>query len=84
MHLRSYLKERKLRQNAFAAKARISPSHVNELLKGKKWPSRESWQRIFEATDGQVTPNDHLFPVREEPANGETTGGRSGNAATRP
>lgn len=73
MHLRSYLKSQKMRQKHFAPQIGIGQGYLSDICKDRKWPSRELWARIFEATDGQVTPTDHLFPVREESANGEKT-----------
>lgn len=73
MHLRSYLKERKLRQKHFAPLIGTSPSNLCDICKDRKWPSRELWARIYEVTNGQVTPTDHLFPDRKESANGEST-----------
>ena len=39
----------------------ISSGHLTDLIHGRFWPSRKTWQRIWEVSDGKVTPNDHLW-----------------------
>jgi hypothetical protein len=65
MHLRDYLESKPRGAAAQLARDLSTPhSTITGLTKDQFWPSRELWQRILGATDGQVTPNDHLNPVR--------------------
>jgi hypothetical protein len=43
-----------------ARKLRISPGHVTDLCNGRFWPSRAIAEKIWQLTDGAVTPNDFL------------------------
>lgn len=46
------------------------PSAITRLAQDKLWPQRELWQSIFDVTEGQVTPNDHLTGPTQGAANG--------------
>ena len=60
MTLDDYLDATKETETAFGARVGISQPQVNRLRKNKSWPSRTLLARIFEATDGKVTPSDFV------------------------
>jgi transcriptional regulator with XRE-family HTH domain len=62
MHLRDHLKQPKAKAR-FAERSGLSAAYISDLVRDRRWPSREVWQRIVEATDGQVGPSDHLNPT---------------------
>ena len=55
MDLKTYLAETGTSQRAFAEKAGLSPSFLNEMLQGTKEPGLDTAQRIASATDGAVS-----------------------------
>lgn len=59
MTLDRYLSEQKLTQHAFAKRIGVTQSRVSRILSGGTVPGR-LLQRIYEATDGAVTPNDFI------------------------
>ncbi len=60
MKLADYLIANQLSEADFAGRAGISREMVNRLKNGQIWLSSETAERIFRATDGEVTPNDFL------------------------
>jgi transcriptional regulator with XRE-family HTH domain len=65
MNLRTYLKLSGLSEMAFAQQIGVASTTINRLVRGKTKPSFGLVQRIFEATNGAVTPND-LFDVEDK------------------
>lgn len=61
MKLDDWLIANNERRNAFAARIGTSPGYVTELCGGQVTPSLGMAQRIMEATDGAVKPED-FFP----------------------
>ena len=60
MKLADYLTANQLSEAEFAGRAGISREMVNRLKNGQIWLSSETAERIYRATDGEVTPNDFL------------------------
>lgn len=60
MKLADYLTANQLSEADFAGRAGISREMVNRLKNGQIWLSSETAERIYRATDGEVTPNDFL------------------------
>lgn len=60
MDLETYLSTRGMTDAAFAAQVGLERSVVTRLRNKKATPSMASAARIFDATDGAVTPNDFL------------------------
>ena len=60
MKLADYLTAEKLSEAEFASRVGITRETVNKLKNGQIWLSAETAERIFNATDGMVTPNDFL------------------------
>lgn len=69
MNLATYIKQSGLRRSAFAEQIGVSPTIVTQWCAGDAWPSADMAARIFDATDGQVTPNDFLADRRERQSN---------------
>lgn len=69
MHLRDYMKERKLTPAAMAAQiGRVSEGHVKKLMYGERQPSLPVALRIEEITEGEVKAEEMLKPARAEAA----------------
>ena len=61
MKLDEWLRTRQTPRNAFAKAVGLSPASITALCNdAAAWISRETAERIADATDGQVTPNDFL------------------------
>jgi transcriptional regulator with XRE-family HTH domain len=76
MKLETYLKEKKMTDDAFAALVGLSQSQISRIRRDKSWPTREAMERIATATAGVVTANDFLsidIPVRRKPARAKHT-----------
>ena len=69
MDLKTYLRDNRIRGYAFAAQVGASAASISRLSRGEQMPSADLARRIFDATAGQVTPNDfHDFMAQ---ANGD-------------
>lgn len=64
--LSAFLKRERIPQYAFAARIGVGDSAVSRFLNGRRIPTLEQAQRIFEETGGNVTPNDWLIAVEED------------------
>jgi len=62
MRLSDYLTKSGLTISDFARRAKITVSTVHRAASGKVTPSAETMQRISEATEGAVQPNDFYAP----------------------
>ena len=60
MKLADYLVTSKIDELAFAAKLGVSAKAVRHWVRGDRTPRPEQLQKIFNATDGAVTPSDFL------------------------
>lgn len=66
MTLDEWLKKEQMTDAAFARRSGIGLRVlIGRYRRGVSFPSRSNLERIFVATDGQVTANDFLF-LREE------------------
>lgn len=63
MRLETYLKQHGISASAFARSIRVDPATVLRIKAGKVFPHRRTLQAIWDATAGQVGPNDFLDPV---------------------
>ena len=54
--------QNKLRLKQFAAQVEISDAYLSHIIAGHRRPSPRLAQRIEEATDGQVTRLELLYP----------------------
>ena len=64
MTLADYLAAHGLSDADFAVRVGVSRPQINRLRNGQTWISDDVAARIFDATDGQVTPNDFLATRR--------------------
>lgn len=74
MKLAEYLSSHKIRRSAFAAEIGVSPTIVTQWCSGVAWPSGDTAERIYRATNGAVTPNDFLATRFEKQAEHLTSG----------
>ena len=58
MNLKKYLALNAIKQNDFAEKIGDKPQNINKYCFGARIPRPKTMKKIFEATQGQVTPND--------------------------
>lgn len=61
MKLGDYLAKQNMNARDFARKIGKSDSTLCLLLRGDVWVSRDTAQKIYDATDGKVTPTDFLI-----------------------
>ena len=66
MPLAEWIRGKGRTQRAVARQLGVSPSTLSRLLKGERSPSASLMRRVFELTEGQVTPSD-LVGVGEAP-----------------
>jgi predicted transcriptional regulator len=66
MRLKDWLRENGLKHQDFAEMLGVVPSTVSHFIGGRQWPSRWYAKRIFELTNGAVTPNDFLDVCERE------------------
>lgn len=62
MKQRQYRERLKLPANAFAAKVGVTPSAISRYEAGRM-PDIRALIKIYNATDGQVTPNDYFMDI---------------------
>ncbi len=58
MTLADYLEAKKVSATALADQANVSVSTITRAARGEIIPSRDLMAKIFEVTNGAVTPND--------------------------
>jgi hypothetical protein len=56
-----WLARNKIRAYVFAKSIGLSPNSVTRMFTDGVWISRDVGRRIYEATNGEVTPNDFLY-----------------------
>jgi transcriptional regulator with XRE-family HTH domain len=61
MKLADWIQQQGMLRTEFARQLGVSGGHVSDLCNHRNWPTREVFRRIWELTDGAVTPNDFLF-----------------------
>ena len=61
MKLKDYLKFRKITNKTFANFLSISPVSLSRYLNGDRFPEKEILIKIYNLTEGLVTPNDFCF-----------------------
>ena len=60
MRLEQYLSERRIKRIDFAARIGVSPQTITGWCDGTFWPSKKNVERVMDATEGAVTPNDFM------------------------
>jgi DNA-binding transcriptional regulator YdaS (Cro superfamily) len=67
MKLSDYLELGNIDAAAFAARINVTPKAVSYWISGDRTPRPEQMQKIIDATNGAVTPNDFLaLPFRDQ------------------
>jgi 3,4-dihydroxy 2-butanone 4-phosphate synthase/GTP cyclohydrolase II len=67
MNLADWLSREKIKRVDFAARIGVTPQSITGYCDGEFWPKKEIAQRIFEETNGEVTPTDFmLIPKRTQ------------------
>lgn len=61
MKLDSYLKQHCISSGQFAAMVHVNCSTIYRIRTGQTFPHKKTIQAIWQATDGQVGPNDLLM-----------------------
>lgn len=60
MRLADWLKQNDVTQAQFAKDIDVSQGLISGYLDGSIWPGKDKAERIFKATNGDVTPTDFL------------------------
>jgi transcriptional regulator with XRE-family HTH domain len=68
--LAAFLKSEGIPQSAFAERISVRSSTISRLLNGERTPSLRLAKRIFEQTEGNVTPNDWMTNGQLQEADG--------------
>lgn len=63
MKLAAYLTERHLTIRGFARRAKVDPSMLWRVLTGKRRPNLTMLEKIRDASEGEVLPEDFMSPV---------------------
>lgn len=63
MQLSDWLDQNKIKRSDFAARVGVTPQTITGWCKGDFWIGREAAQKVFDATDGAVTPTDFMLGV---------------------
>lgn len=58
--LRSFRKSKGIRLHQMAESLEVSVATLSRIETGKQWPDRSFFERVAEATAGQVTANDFV------------------------
>ncbi len=69
MPLSEWIREEGCTQRAVARRFGVSPSTLSRLLRGERSPSASLMRRVFEVTDGKVTPTDLVVIPIDPPEN---------------
>lgn len=59
--LENWLRLKGIRPSHFAKTVGVTPAVIFYLTRGENWISRDLAQKIYDATDGEITPTDFLF-----------------------
>ena len=62
MNIKTYCKKHKLKFKDFATLSEIAPAYVTQLIRGQRRPSPDLALKIEQATNGEVTRDELLFP----------------------
>ncbi len=60
MQLADWLKENKIKRIDFAAQIGVSPQTITGWCDGAFWITKEKARKVFNATEGAVTPTDFM------------------------
>ena len=71
MPLAEWIRAQGCTQRSVARRLGVSPSTLSRLLKGERSPSASLMRRVYELTEGKVTPTD-LVGLSEQPSGGRT------------
>ena len=63
--IQRFLAFNQIAKKDFASRLKISVSHLNFIISGRRRPSFELTRRIVQAAEGQITPEELLFPKGE-------------------
>ena len=66
MQLAAYLNEAGIQYPEFADQVGTTPSHISNIVTGKKIPSKALMDKIFKATNGLVKPGDFYPEITGE------------------
>ena len=61
MRLKEYLKFNKISNKEFANTLGISPVSLSRYINGERIPEKDIFLKIFQKTNGFVSPNDFYF-----------------------
>jgi len=73
MRLIDYIKREGISQRRFAIRSGLSPASICRLIKGERYPSKETVIRIFTVTKGVVTANDFQKEAQANQQNNVST-----------
>ena len=68
MNLDHYLKAKAIKGVEFASMIGVSPVSLSRIRRGDQNITREVIRRIVDATDGDVSAQDLVFPIHHGPA----------------
>jgi len=68
MQLSAWLDQNKIKRNDFAARIGVSPQAITGWCKGTFWIDKDNAQKIFDETNGEVTPTDLMQAAAHEAA----------------
>lgn len=60
MKLSTWLSEQKINRSEFARRVGVSPAAITGWCDGSFWISKDKAQRVFDETNGAVTPTDFM------------------------
>jgi 3,4-dihydroxy 2-butanone 4-phosphate synthase/GTP cyclohydrolase II len=60
MKLSQWLEREKINRSEFARQIGVSPAAVTGWCDGSFWINKDKARRVFEATNGEVTPTDFM------------------------
>ncbi|MBA2525944.1 MAG: helix-turn-helix transcriptional regulator [Pyrinomonadaceae bacterium] len=64
MKLSEWLEQNKVRRNEFAERIGVTPQTITGWCDGSFWITKDKAQRVFDETDGCVTPTDFMQTER--------------------
>ncbi len=79
--LRNWRKRRNVSIEAMATAIGISIGSLSRIERGEQWPPRETFARILDVTDGEVTANDFVAGDASPLAHAHESPPKTGDAA---
>jgi 3,4-dihydroxy 2-butanone 4-phosphate synthase/GTP cyclohydrolase II len=61
MKLEDWLTREGKRASAFARDVGVTPATISGLCRGDRWLGKDVAQKIYDATNGEVTPTDFML-----------------------